>query len=144
MKKFLASALALVLATVVFPGLSAQAQTTQYAEQGIALCNDGKFDRAIEVFNQGLKANPQDAGLYNLRGRAYYAKGQNAQALADHNQAIRLNPKSGEAYKNRAMVYYTLEDFHKAADDLKQAQTLGLKVDPEFLKMVQKKAAAQR
>ncbi len=136
-------ALALALAVAACLGGPAWAQTSPYAQQGMQLCNDGKFDQAIEVFNQGLKANPQDATLYDLRGRAYYAKGQNAKAIADHNQAIQLNPRSGEAYKNRAMVYYTLEDFHKAAEDLKQAQILGLKVDPEFVKLVQKKAAAR-
>lgn len=142
--KRVASTIALVLLAAALGGGPVGAQTSQYAEKGIALCNDGKFDQAIEVFNQGLKANPQDAALYDLRGRAYYAKGQNAKAIGDHDQAIKLNPKSGEAYKNRAMVYFTMEDFHKASDDLKQAQMLGLKVDPEFVKLVQKKAAGKR
>jgi Flp pilus assembly protein TadD len=136
--------LALACLAAAFPGVPAWAQPSKFAQQGIELCNDGKFDQAIEVFNQGLKANPQDAALYDLRGRAYYAKGQNAQAVADHDQAIKLNPKSGEAYKNRAMVHYTLEDYHKAEADLKAAQNLGLKVDPEFVKLVQKKAAGKR
>lgn len=136
----LAAALWLAL---MAPALAAPA-TSPYAQQGIELCNAGKFDQAIQVFNEGLKANPNDAVLYDLRGRAYFAKGQNAQALADHTQALRLNPRLAEAYKNRALVHYTQEDFHQAAEDLKQAQALGYKVDSDFLSLVTKKAAAKR
>ncbi len=136
----LAAALWLALTA---PALAAPAPSP-YAQQGIELCNAGKFDQAIQVFNEGLKANPDDAVLYDLRGRAYFAKGQNAQALADHTRALSLNPRLAEAYKNRALVYYTQEDFHRAAEDLKQAQALGYKVDSDFLGLVNRKAAAKR
>lgn len=130
--------LALTVAQAAGPAASS------YDQQGMELCNASKFDQAIQVFNEGLKAHPQDAVLYDLRGRAYFAKGQNAQALADHNQALTLNPRLAEAYKNRALVYYTLENFHEAAENLKQAQALGYRVDSDFMSLVTRKAAAKR
>lgn len=137
-----------MLAAALWLALTATARaapaTSPYAQQGIELCNAGKFDQAIQVFNEGLKANPQDAVLYDLRGRAYFAKGQNTQALEDHTKALSLNPRLADAYKNRALVHYTQENFQQAAEDLKQAQALGYKVDSDFMNLVNKKAAAKR
>jgi len=112
-------------------------------EQGVAACNQGRFDEAIAKFDQAIRLKPEVPAPYVYRGRAKYAKGLNREAIADLNEALKINPNFAQAYNLRAQVYFTLEDFDQALADLQQAQKLGLKVDADYLKLVQKRAAAQ-
>jgi tetratricopeptide (TPR) repeat protein len=113
-------------------------------ESGVANCELGKFDQAIADFSQAMKSKPQDPGLYVYRGRAKWAKGQNSQAIDDFNQALKIDPNHAKAYDIRGQVYGTMEQFDKAVADLRQAKSLGHKVDPDFLKLMEKKAAAKK
>lgn len=131
----------LTLCLGLFPsaGFSAPENVAALTEKGMEDCNNGKFDDAIAKFNQAMNLKPDDPALYVLRGRAKYAKGQNREALADLAQAVTINPNFAQAYNARAQVYFTLEDFDQALADLQKAQSLGFKVDSDYLKLVEKR-----
>jgi tetratricopeptide (TPR) repeat protein len=74
---------------------------------------------------------------YNNRGIAYVWVKNYDLALADFNKAIELNPKDGKAYNNRAIVYSYQGETAKALQDLHKAQSLGVTVNPEFLKKIE-------
>jgi tetratricopeptide (TPR) repeat protein len=88
----------------------------------------GKYDEAIDDYNQTIQVEPNYAAAYNNRGRSYYAKGDYDMAIADFNQAIALDPNYADAYNNRGRAYYAKADMDRALADYNQAITL----DPEF------------
>jgi len=144
MKRFALVAAAAVLVLTLAGGAAFSQDVKALVDQGLVNCEKGRFDQAIDNFTQALKAKPNDASLYNYRGRAKYAKGMNTQALADYEQALKIDPNFGWAYNNRALVYFTLEDFQKSLEELRLAQKAGYKVDPEFVKMVERRAYSKR
>lgn len=123
----------------------AAAQNVQtYIDRGMENCEKGRYAQAISDFNQALKLKPNDPALITYRGVAKYAKGQNQEALEDFNRALQIDPKHARAYYHRAMIYENREDYDKALPDLKQAKDLGHGIDPDFIKLVEKKAAQKK
>jgi tetratricopeptide (TPR) repeat protein len=143
MRRFLLVAAWLLIGSLV-PGLVAAQDVKTHMDKGIANCEIGHFDQAMQNFNAALKLNPNDPALYDYRGTVYRCKGQNDKAIQDFNKAMELNPKFARAYRDRSMVYYDLGDFGKSLTDLKKAQSLGYKVDEDYMKMVTRKAAEKK
>jgi len=143
MKSFV-SVLTAVLILMVLVGLVAAKEVKTYIDQGAANLEAGKFDQALGDFNEALKLKPNDAAIYDYRGVAYRAKGQDDKAMEDFNRAIELDPKFAKSYRDRAMIYYDRSDFDKSVADQEKAQSLGYKVDADFLKLTRRKAAEKK
>ena len=88
--KCFTSVLTTILMVLVLAGLTAAADVKALVDQGVAHLDDGKFDQALNKFNEALKLQPNDAALYDYRGIAYRAKGQDDLALKDFNKAMEL------------------------------------------------------
>ena len=90
---------------------------------GIAEYEKGNYQEAIEYYNKGLAAKPDDSCLFNNRGLAYYSLEQYEKAVADYNRAIELRSDFADAYYNRGLAYfrkgsyYNFEPRKKAIDD---------------------------
>jgi tetratricopeptide (TPR) repeat protein len=95
---------------------------------GEANRNEGRYDQAIDDYNQAIQVEPNYAAAYNNRGRSYYAQGDYDRAIADFNQAITLDPNYADAYNNRGRAYYAKGNLDRALADYNQAITLA----PEF------------
>ena len=67
---------------------------------------------------------PEDADIYNLRGNAYYKKGEIDKAIADYTRSIEVNPGFATAYYNRGSAYYFEGKIEMASDDYKKALEL--------------------
>jgi tetratricopeptide (TPR) repeat protein len=143
MKRF-SLVLAWLCVMVLLPGAIYAQDVQKYVDAGIEKCELGKYDQALKDFNDALKLKPNDASLYDLRGMAYRCKNMEAQAIQDFEKAMQLDPKFGRPYRNRAMIYFDRGDFDKSLADLEKAKSLGYKVDPDFLKMVARKAAEKK
>jgi tetratricopeptide (TPR) repeat protein len=70
------------------------------------------------------------------RGVEFGIKGDYDSAIRDFDKAIELDPKLAVAYSNRAVAHLSKKDHDKAWLDVKKCQELGIKVDPEFLKIL--------
>jgi Flp pilus assembly protein TadD len=143
MKRFALPMIALFL-VVLCPGLLAAQDVKSLVDRGVANLEDGKTDQALQNFNQALKLKPNDAALYDYRGMAYRVKGKDDLAMQDFNKALELDPRYAKAYRNRAMVYLDKTDFDKSVADLEKAQSLGYRLDQDFVKMVKRKAAEKK
>jgi glycosyltransferase involved in cell wall biosynthesis len=64
-----------------------------------------RYDEAIGVLKDGIQKKPDDAGLWNNLGLAYYVKGIYDVAVEKLEKAVRLKPDYAAAYKNLGMAY---------------------------------------
>ena len=112
---------------------------------GIAEYEKGNYQEAIEYYNKGLAAKPDDSCLFNNRGLAYYSLEQYDKAVADYNRAIELKADFADAYYNRGLAYfrkgssYNFEPRKKAIDDFTNA----IKLKPDFADAYYNRAVIQ-
>jgi lipoprotein NlpI len=92
--------------------------------RGRAYMAKGESDPAIEDFNQSIKLNPTNAGVFYNRGEVYYNKGEYDRAIQDNDQAIRLNPKFTNAFMNRGLSYKFKGELDLALQDYDHAVQL--------------------
>ena len=108
---------------------------SKYKHLGIAEYEKGNYQEAIELYNKGLKNNPDDACLFNNRGLAYYSLEQYKKAISDYDKAIELKSDFTDAYYNRGLAYfrkgssYNLEPRKRAIDDFTKVTEL----DPDYI-----------
>ena len=71
---------------------------------GASLTHLGRCDEALSILNEGAKKEPENAGLWNNLGLAYYVKQDYEKAVEYLNKAIYLNPNYAAAHKNLGMA----------------------------------------
>jgi tetratricopeptide (TPR) repeat protein len=111
---------------VIAVGDNFSAVTTIVAGETLSSAQQQAFDRAIADFTQAIRLDPNNAVVYNERGRVYIDKRDQNKAIADCNQAIKLNPNYALAYRNRGLAYSSKKDYDKAIADYTQAIRLDL------------------
>jgi tetratricopeptide (TPR) repeat protein len=80
-----------------------------YQYINIRISDEAGFDKAIAVYTEWIRNDPNSAEAFELRAaaygeRAYWDNGYRDKAIADYSEAIRLNPKSASAYKGRGVM----------------------------------------
>ncbi len=125
-------------------GLASAQDVKTYLDRGTAALEAGKYDQALQDFNQALKLKPNDPAVHDYLGVALRCKGQDGAAVQEFDKAIQLDPKYAKAYRNRAMVSYDKTDYQSSLSDLEKARSLGYHVDEDFIKMVRRKAAEKK
>jgi len=143
MKRVPYAVLALLL-LLLLPGESPAQNVQSLIDQGIQHSQAGRYDQSLQAFDQALKLKPNDPALITFKATVYYATGNNAQAMQLCEQALKLNPNFGRAYYQRGMIYDKQEKYHQALEDLKKAKSLGYGIDPDFIALMEKKAATQK
>ena len=133
-----------LLFLLLLPGLSAAQDVQSYIDQGIKHSQAGRYDQALQAFDQALKLKPNDPALITYKGIVYYAQGQNDRAMKEFEAAIKLNPSFGRAYYQRGMIYENQEKYHQALADLKKAKNLGYGIDSDFIALMERKAAEKK
>jgi hypothetical protein len=107
-----------------------------YYNRGISYLKLRSLDQAIADFTEYIKLNPNDSRPYAFRASAYSDQGKLKQALADLTKAVEINPKDFGALHNRAVVRFHLKDLKGARNDFNKVKRMGLKVNPEFEKIL--------
>jgi tetratricopeptide (TPR) repeat protein len=104
-----------------------------YLNRGMVRGLKGQLDPAIEDFTSFINLSPKNFDGYYNRGVARLRKQQFEGAIADFSQAFVFNPSYGSAFIDRARAYIAIRQFAAAENDLKRAQSLGLRVDPALI-----------
>ena len=96
---------------------------TVYFWRAVGWNKKGDYEKVIADTTEAIRLAP-DQALYNLRGSAYFDKGENEIAIADFNDALKLGGPSGVVYHNRANAYKAEGDYSKALADYNEAVRL--------------------
>ena len=133
-----------LLCLLLLPGLSAAQDVQSAIDQGIKHSQSGRYDQALQAFDQALKLKPNDPALITYKGIVYYAQGKNDRAMKEFEAAIKVNPNFGRAYYQRGMIYEKQEKFDQALADLKKAKSLGYGIDSDFIALMERKASEKK
>src|SRR6266705_5716377 len=80
-----------IIALKVFSG---EQLATTYFWRAVGWNKKGNYAQVIADASAAIKLKP-DIAIYNLRGSAYYDKGEYDIAISDFNDALRIGPPSG-------------------------------------------------
>src|SRR5205823_11756160 len=110
-----------VIALKAFAG---EKLATIYFWRAVGWNKKGNYTQVIADAGEAIRLHPS-AATYNLRGSAYYDKGENDIAIADFNDALRMGPPSGIIFHNRGNAWRSRGEYAKAIADYDQAIKLG-------------------
>jgi tetratricopeptide (TPR) repeat protein len=111
-----------IIALKVFKG---EQLATIYFWRAFGWNKKGDYARVIADATETIRLQPSQAA-YNLRGSAYYDKGESDIAITDFDDALKLGPPNGTIFHNRGNAWRAKGDYAKAIADYDAA----IKADP--------------
>src|SRR5438105_9027272 len=102
-----------IIALKVFKG---EQLATIYFWRAVGWNKNGDYAKVITDATEAIRLQPNQAA-YNLRGSAYYDRGEYDIAVADFDDALKLGPPSGTIFHNRGNAWRGKGDYAKAIAD---------------------------
>ena len=107
------------------PGTSAHKYF--HRDAGFLYFEQGQIDKALDEFDQALKADPQDASTHFGSGLCWYAKGEFDKAIEAFKKTLEIDPRHPQADYQLGLCYLRKKEFSEALVHFKRV----LKLDPE-------------
>ncbi len=95
---------------------------------GVIANQTGHHQAAIDLINQAIEINPNDASYHSNRGNAQQKLKQFDAAVSSYERAIELKPDYADAYSNRGISLQKLGKLDAAVDSYKSA----IELCPDF------------
>ncbi|MDE2379734.1 caspase family protein [Bradyrhizobium sp.] len=124
-----------IIALKVFSGAQL---ATVYFWRAVGWNKKGDYAKVIADTTEAIRLKP-DQAVYNLRGSAYFDKGDNDIAIADFDDALKLGPPNGIIFHNRGNAYQSKKDYAKAIADFDAA----IRADPRSVFSYQNRGACK-
>nr|XP_056713820.1 putative protein FAM10A4 [Euleptes europaea] len=96
-------------------------QADEKREEAFDALEKGHLQRAVKLFTEAIKLNPQSSVMYVNRASVFVKLKKPTAAIRDCNKASELNSKSALPYKWRGKAYILLGQWKKAAEDFATA-----------------------
>jgi protein O-mannosyl-transferase len=96
-----------------------------------------QFENTVRDVTTYLEVKANDADMINLRSLAFNQLGRDKEALDDLNLALQIIPNQGVFWQNRSFLHNKMGNREAALNDIKKAESLGVKVNQEYLRMLQ-------
>jgi tetratricopeptide (TPR) repeat protein len=112
-----------IIALKVFSG---EQLATVYFWRAVGWNKKGDYAKVIADTTEALRLKPNQA-LYNMRGSAYFDKGEDDIAIADFNDALRIGPPNATIFHNRGNARHSKGDNARAIADYDEAIRLNPK-----------------
>jgi tetratricopeptide (TPR) repeat protein len=111
---------------IVLKVFSGEQLATVYFWRAVGWNKKGDYAKVIADTTEALRLKPNQA-LYNMRGSAYFDKGEDDIAIADFNDALRIGPPTGTIFHNRGNAWHSKGDNARAIADYDEAIRLNPK-----------------
>ncbi|MCI9077948.1 MAG: tetratricopeptide repeat protein [Lachnospiraceae bacterium] len=95
----------------------------------------GDIAGAEEIYNNIIKEDGSQDGIYLARGRLYQMQGEEDKALKDYSSAIKVSEKCYDAYFAMYEIYTHLGDNSNAEDILKKLEGMEAETAEEILQL---------
>ncbi|WP_426669907.1 tetratricopeptide repeat protein [Mucilaginibacter sp. McL0603] len=119
----------LFIGTKVFSQINGDAK--RLVKEGVALNDSGKYDEAIDKYNQAIKIDSRYESAYYEMGFTLFSSGKGKEAIPYLIKVVALNPQSAGAFDLLGSIYDDLKDPDKAIDYFKQ----GIKADSSYQRL---------
>ncbi|XP_054847646.1 putative protein FAM10A4 [Eublepharis macularius] len=96
-------------------------QADEKREEAFDALEKGHLQRALALFTEAIKLNPQSSVTYVNRASVFVKLKKPTAAIRDCNKASQINSKSTLPYKWRGKAYILLGQWKKAAEDFTMA-----------------------
>jgi tetratricopeptide (TPR) repeat protein len=83
----------------------------EWYNKGIDLDAQGKYDEAIQDFDNAIDINPQYADAWANKGWALNNLGKYSEAIKAYDKAIELNPQDANSWNNKGWAFNNLGNF---------------------------------
>ncbi|XP_034951976.1 putative protein FAM10A4 [Chelonus insularis] len=103
------------------PSEEAIAEAQGKRSEAVSAFVEKDYAKAIQLYTEAIKLNPQAALLYAKRGQIFLLQNKPNACIRDCNRAIELNPDSAAAHKFRGRANQLLGKWEEAAQDLRLA-----------------------
>ncbi|MCK5175853.1 MAG: tetratricopeptide repeat protein, partial [Planctomycetes bacterium] len=101
-------------------------------QDGLASAQDGKYDVALELFQQHLQSQPDDGQAWNDAGTILFNAGHANEAISCLERARELTGQSGQVYLNLSEAYIKAGKPSKAAELFDKMADLQM-LDPDLV-----------
>jgi lipoprotein NlpI len=126
-----ASCFALVLLVVAASAMAANGDTVDdYLQQASRALKNHEADKAVELADKAIAADPKDARGYLLRGAGHEVLRQHDKAIADFTRCLERDPKAAAAYDHRGSEHFILGHIQESLDDFDKFLQLQPKAAP--------------
>jgi lipoprotein NlpI len=125
------SCLALILSTsVLLPALARCDTVDEYRQQILKALMSKDPDKALELANKAVAADPKDARGYLLRGVVHEFLRRHDEAIADFNRCLERDPKNAQAFDHRGSEQFKLGRIKESLADFDRFLALEPKAAP--------------
>ena len=121
----------LISAVLIATGNLALAQSNRPPDEAVDLYNkatilhkEGKYQEAIETFQNSIQLKPDNAWAYNNLGAVYSDLNLFDEAVTSFNEALKLKPEFAEIHRNLGIAYIHSGKLAEAVASLKKATKL--------------------
>jgi protein O-mannosyl-transferase len=104
-----------------------------FGNRALLYANTKRFAEELADIDRYLRLKPDDAEMINMRALALIELNRLPEAESEFDRAIHISPRAGVFYLNRSHLYQSTGRKTQALDDAQRAQSLGVKVDPQYL-----------
>lgn len=97
--------------------------------KGSSLSSIGKYEEAIECFNEALKIHPEIDKFWSNKGHALGEIGKLDEALKCFDSALEINSKNALTWGNKGSIFHKMGQFDKAIECFNKALELDLRLE---------------